>query len=282
MEHYQILAVIVTYNPDIDVLKKNIEALSHQTSEVVIYDNRSVNVDAIREISEKYETVKLVLNYDNLGLPVNYNKAIDICIEKGYEWLLTMDQDTIIPEDTIKKYSVFFKDERVAIISPVIRDIKIQTKEEAITAVMTGEMSCEIEECISSAACNRVSVLKKLGGFDEKLFIDQVDFDYCRNVILHGYKIIRVNNCVVNHQIGDSHIVNVLGRKVVISNHTPIRKYYIFRNKVYFARKYHISVFDQPSYFLTMSKQFIILFKEKESVKKVKLACKGILDGLKL
>lgn len=278
----RILAVVITYNPDIEVLHKNISALSKQIDRIIIYDNASSNPNDVCKVAKQFENVEVVTNEHNDGLPINYNKGLKRCIDEGYEWLLTMDQDTVVPGELIENYSIAFDMGDVAIISPVIRDRKIQSEQDALASIETDKTWTEIDECISSAALNRVSILNELGGFDEKLFIDQVDFDYCKNVILHEYKIVRINNCVVHHQIGDGIIVRVLGKDIVISNHSPKRKYYIFRNKVYFARKYHITLLKQPSYYVTMCKQFLILFKEKEGRKKLSMACKGIIDGFKL
>lgn len=278
----RILAVVITYNPDLEVLYSNISALSRQINHIVIYDNASTNADDVCKIARQFENVEVVANEQNDGLPINYNRGLRLCISQGYEWLLTMDQDTVVPDNLIEEYGAAFGMADVAIISPVIQDRKIQTEKDALASIQDDNVWTEISECISSAALNRVSILNELGGFDEKLFIDQVDFDYCKNVTIHGYKIVRMNNCVVHHQIGDGSVVRVLGKDVVISNHSPIRKYYIFRNKVYFARKYHITLLKQPSYYITMCKQFLILFRENEGCKKMSMACKGIIDGLKL
>lgn len=281
MEHNKILAVIITYNPDISILKSNIAALYPQVDYITIYDNASDNVKLISKVTSKYKNITLIKNKKNEGLPINYNRGLRFCLDNGYEWLLTMDQDTIVPADLIINYSKVFNNEKVAIISPVLVDINIQTEEE-VRLTLPDENYTEIRYCISSASLNRVSILKELGGFDEKLFIDQVDFDYCRNVLNHGYKIFRMNHSFIAHQVGQGRKIRILGKEEVAYNHSPFRKYYFFRNRIYFARKYHITLFNEPVYYRNLVKHFLVLFYEDQKNEKFKQVFKGIRDGFKL
>lgn len=281
MDYDKVLAVIVTYNPDINTLHNNLDALTPQVNHIIIYDNASDNKNDICDIVSKYDNLSIIYNSNNEGLPINYNRGLSYCIEKGYDWLLTMDQDTVVPKNLISNYKKVYDNNKVAIISPVLVDINIQTEDDVKRNLPHEEFS-DIKYCISSASLNRVSILSELGGFDEKLFIDQVDFDYCRNVTNHGYTILRSNLSFISHQIGNGKIINLFGKKEVAYNHSPIRKYYFFRNRVYFARKYHITLFNEPVYYRNLLKHFIVLFYEKNKLIKIKQSIKGLLDGFKL
>lgn len=272
-----ILAVIVTYNPDIFVLKQNIEALHSQVDKILICDNASDNTTAIADLVSEFDKVKIKKNKKNRGLPYNYNLALRYCTKKGYDWLLTMDQDTIVPSDMIEKYSSLFDDEDVAIISPRFRDDNTGQfdDDDNLDSGVT-----EIKQCISSASLNRVSVMDKLGGFDERMFIDYVDYDYCRRVVDFGQKIVRVNDCVISHRVGNSQIVTILGRKVIAYNHSPSRKYYYFRNRVYFAKKHHVTPLNDPTYYKSMLRNFVVLFYEENKSDKIRNALKGMFIGL--
>lgn len=55
-----------------------------------------------------------------------------------------------------------------------------------------------IDFCITSASCTNLAVWKEVGGFDERLFIDLVDNEFCKRLIVSGYKILRLNNLVLD------------------------------------------------------------------------------------
>lgn len=269
------MAAVISYNPNIIQFCKNIRSIRSQVDELVIYDNHS---DNIAEIEHFLSDVHIIRNNFNIGLPINYNNAVKMAKSKGFQWLLIMDQDTLIPDNLIEEYQKYISWDKVAIICPQCCDINLSTKEEFMTGIPNKEFSY-VNKCISSTSLNNVDIAIEIGGFDEKMFIDYVDFDYCRNCKDHGYKILRVNTCVIEHQIGKSRIISFLGKKLVCYNHPPIRKYYFFRNRVYYARKYHENIFITAKSLLA---NFIPLFYEENKSKKIKQAIKGFFDGFKL
>ena len=276
-----VLAAIITYNPDIALLKRTIGLMRGQVGYIAVYDNHSKNADEISAAASEYENVIFVGNPENLGLPVNYNRAAALAKEKNCDWLMILDQDSVLPDDIVERLSAYFGDKRNAIVCPRFRDVNLYSEAE-FEALKPKEPYTKLEKCISSASVNRVSTILELGGFDEKLFIDQVDYDYCKNVRDHGYRIIQVNDCVIDHSIGKSKFVRFLGMKLVAYNHSPVRKYYFFRNRVYYARKYHITPLNNIRFFTSLVKHFIALFYEEDRSVKIKNAWKGIRDGFKL
>lgn len=277
----KVLATIITYNPDMDLLISDIESICNQVYGLIIYDNASNNVNEIEAVVNNYSNVKLIKNEKNLGLPVNYNRASKLAMQKECDWLLILDQDSIMPRDIIERFSEYSNDETIGIICPQFRDVNLYSEDEFLQ-IIPKERTSFVDQCISSASLNRVSLINEVGGFDEKLFIDQVDFDYCKNLLNHGYKILQVNDCIIEHSIGNSKFVSIFGKKEISYNHSPFRKYYFFRNRIYFARKYHITPIKDFSYFRCLLKHFIVLFYEENKLKKMKKAIKGIIDGFKL
>ena len=277
----KVLVSIITYNPDIPLLRKNIASICGQVSTVVIFDNNSSNVEDIKDLVAEFDNVYVIRNSKNVGLPKNYNRATVLAQKKNCDWLMILDQDSIMPSNIIERLSSYFNDDKVAIVCPQFRDINLYSEEE-FKRILPKEDHSLVERCISSASINRVSILNELGGFDEKLFIDQVDYDYCKNVREHGYNIIQVNDCIIDHSIGKSRYVRFLGKKILSYNHSPIRKYYFFRNRIYYARKYHITPFNDIRFFTSLFSHFIALFYEENKKAKIKNAIKGFKDGLKL
>ena len=271
-------SVVVTYNPDIKLLTRNLDSLTQQVSSVFLYDNASKNRDEIIELVKNFPTVKLFLNDENLGLPINYNRATtEAKCGGGCEWLLTMDQDSQLPNDYIECASRYFIQDDIAIICPLERDDDITPANES------HEEACEfVERCISSGSLNRISTLEALGGFDEKMFIDMVDFDYCKTVRERGHKILRLNNCIMKHKIGRCEIISVFGKPKMIFNHSPLRRYYYFRNSIYYARKHAITFKKDKQFYMALMKGLILILYEKNGVRKFFMGLKGLLAGFRM
>ena len=272
------VGVIVTYNPDIELLKKNIDAVITQVRHLYITDNNSNDTDGLTRLVNDYKNVTLITNEKNMGLPYCYNLIMKKAKANNFEWLLILDQDSVCPANMMKEYAKAAK-KNVAIISPSILDINLNVE----TSERKTNSEFEIVEgCISSASLNNVMIAFEIGLFDERMFIDYVDYDFCKRVILNHYQIVKANNVILKHQVGESSFVRIFGRKVQIYNHSPIRSFYFFRNKYYYARKYNLHFYNEPIFYLNIYKRLILLFFEQESLTKLKLAYKGIREGKKM
>ena len=64
----EIYAGIVTYNPDLQRLTENLDAVTKQVRRVVVVDNGSENIDRIRTLVEKYQNLGIISNKKNLGI----------------------------------------------------------------------------------------------------------------------------------------------------------------------------------------------------------------------
>lgn len=281
MTENEVLGVVVTFNPDSIVLHSNLNALLKQTDQILVYDNGSADQNVLKKICGEYPGVRLIENGENLGLPVCYNKAMAYAIENGYAWLLIMDQDTVLPDEYVAEAKSYFSDPQTAIICPNYWDINAYSREE-FEKITPKEDISYVKRCISSGSLVRVSCLEQLGGFDEAMFIDYVDYDYCRTVIDHGYRILQMNNCVMQHQIGNSRVVKLFNRPQVIHNHSGLRKYYFFRNRVYYARKHRLKYKENKSFYRGFIKLLILVFYEDQAVGKFGSSMKGILDGFRM
>lgn len=277
----KVLGVIVTYNPDIELLHSNLDALLQQTNHILVYDNGSTNQNKLEEMLEEYPSVKFIENNDNLGLPVCYNKAMTYGIRGGYGWILILDQDTVLPKDYLVKAQKYFCNEQIAIICPVFWDINAYSKEAFEKNIPKGE-TLFVKQCISSGSLVRISCLKELGGFDEAMFIDYVDYDYCRTVIDNGLSILQINSCIMQHQIGNSRLVSLLGRTKMIHNHSGLRKYYFFRNRMYYGRKHHLKFIENRGFYRGFITHLILIFYEENALEKFGMSIKGIFDGLRM
>ena len=284
MQANNVTGTVITYNPDLSLLKNNLAAAVPQVSGVLIYDNGSANVADIRELLSVFPSVELIENGENLGLPVNYNKAARKVGGRtdSDSWLLILDQDTVLPEGYVQAASAFFGQGDISIISCPYWDSNAESFEE-FHKRLPSEETCYVKECISSGSICRMRDIFVLGGFDEQMFIDYVDYDYCRTVQEHGLKILQLNRYYIKHPIGHSQTVRFLGKPQVIHNHSPFRKYYFCRNRVYYARKHHMSLWKDKGFYKGYLRILILtLLYEDDKWNKLRAMLKGFADGFKM
>lgn len=267
-----ICAGVVLYNPDIDRLRKNLESIINQVSIVLLQDNGSSNIKEIEELIKPWQNVKLINNPVNKGIAWALNNLCRCALEDQYEWILTLDQDSICPENMIFDFSKYLKN--ADMLCPKIVD-------KNYGLIDGGNAKIEpVKECITSGCLLKLASWEKIHGFDETMFIDGVDFEFCYRMNQAGMKIYRVNDIVLNHEIGNITVRHFLGFKVIVKNHSAFRKYYIARNTIYFARKNKQTMIKAN---LQVIKQvLIVILYEKRKLKKISKILKGIKDGYQM
>lgn len=262
-------AGIVTYNPDIHRLRENISSIIRQVDHIVICDNGSRNINSIKEIIMSFPIRVIELN-ENMGIAYALNKICEISIELGYEWVLTLDQDSVSPVNLIKKLAEYANRNDVAIVSPEI----IYRNNEKYSEREYGNSFDEVEWTITSSSLTNLNVWKKINGFDNKLFIDMVDYDYCVRARMAGFKVIRVHTVGLNHELGKLYCKRILGRVVHITNHSAFRYYYMARNNMILKKKLGVGKPIVENLKLIIK----IIFFEDSKKEKVISIIKGIRD----
>ena len=283
MQVNNVTGTVITYNPDLSLLKDNLAAAVPQVSGVLIYDNGSSNVADIRELLSAFPSVELIENGENLGLPVNYNKAArKTGDDNGNSWLLILDQDTVLPEGYVQAASAFFGQEDISIISCPYWDSNAEPFEK-FQKKIPSEDATYIQMCISSGSLCRIRDILNLGGFDEQMFIDYVDYDYCQTVAEHGLKVLQLNRYCMEHHIGNTRRVSFFGKSFYVGNHSAFRKYHIIRNIVYYIRKHKADIRNSGWVYKSGIKVAVkTLIGEDDKWNKLRAMLKGFADGFRM
>jgi len=269
-----VLAGITLYNPELDRLEENIAAILGQVDKVLCIDNGSKNIREVEGfLKKKFPEVSLKKNAENLGVAAALNQIFSYGKEKGFEWVLTLDQDSVCPDNLMKEYRKYWRLEGVGILSPRIIDRNFQKNTEG------GVAYEEIDKCITSASLTSVAVWEAVGGFWEYLFIDYVDHDFCAKCAKAGIKILRINRVALLHELGKGAHRRLFGRQLTILNHSPMRKYYIVRNRLIYMKE-HRDVIDikaeRKKYIFFYIKTLLF---EDQKWEKLKEMMRGRRDG---
>lgn len=269
----KICAGIVTYNADILRLKENISAVLMQISQLYIVDNDSNNYKEILELIKNYDgKIEIIKNDANMGIAYALNQLIELSREH-YDWILTLDQDSVIKKGLIAEYLKYVSMPHVGLICCEITDRNYNLK----TFNFKRQNYKLVTKCITSGTLTNIKACIESGGFDNQLFIDSVDYDLCYSMREHDYKTIKINFNGLLHEVGKSTTVSIGNIGFAVNNHPPIRKYYMSRNSIYLVKKHNLNVFTE--YFVVYRRIFTVLFFENNKKAKIKSILKGIKDG---
>lgn len=275
----RIVAGIVLYNPNLETLSKSISELEQVVNSICLVDNFSNNIQDIIKLIQSHQKVTMIENEKNYGIAKALNQLLDFANLNKNQFLLTLDQDSILKKEMLNNMLQYTNEKDAALICPIINDLNKKKH------VVQTESIIDVNRCISSGTLMNLKICNEIGTFDEKMFIDYVDFDYCKRVMLHNKRIIRVKNAVINHEIGKRSKHKFLFWTVYPTNHSPIRIYYYVRNIYYYLRKFNDQMTIKEKlieYRYLFWKLFCIIFYEDGKCEKLKMFFKGLKDSKKM
>lgn len=274
-----IVAGIVLYNPDIKRLKQNLEAVISQVKNVILFDNGSNNVVKIEEFlsSSNYSNVKLLKSKENTGIAHALNEIAKKALASNDEWLLTLDQDTVLKSNLVTTYVKYLTLPNVGQLCCDFIDRNTGRREyDHFDSKKYGE----IDKWITSGSLVNLEALKKVGGFDEDLFIDYVDFDLCFVLRKFGYKNYIINVIGMIHEIGERREYNLGFKTLDIMNHSAFRQFYITRNEIVVSKRYPKEKLPNM-YRIQLNTLIKIIMFENNKCAKSKAVINGILKSYK-
>jgi len=228
-----IAGVVILYHPNMELLLANIQSYSSGLNQLYVYDNSETKIPGIEEALFKINpSIQYKYFNANEGIAKRLNQAMDQAALNQYDYLLTMDQDSSFKAGDFEKYKSLIQSSsynHVAQFGVNCQPDFTQPKEqpeEALTLITSGSVL-------------NLSLSKKVGPFNEALFIDFVDAEFSYRVIKNGYINLMFSNIVLNHALGT--LVEGRGladfKKSMRIIHSPIRVFYIVRNGLYLLFK---------------------------------------------
>jgi rhamnosyltransferase len=236
MNTERIAAVVILYHPASDVVE-NIKSYYEYVDRLYVFDNTD-GLSTIQIKLKGLEKVQYFHHQQNDGVAKRLNQAAELAIKNNFNWLLTMDQDTNFSKEAIENYIkcliTFPQKESVAIFGTAYG------KEAGNSTAQCAAV--EEDNLITSGMLLNLNAYTSIGAFDENLFIDSVDHDYCIRAKLSSFSIIKFNNIYIQHNLGNEvfrasikTLFLVRKRKKI---HSPLRCYYMYRNLLYLQKKF--------------------------------------------
>jgi rhamnosyltransferase len=281
MEKSFIGAVVVSYHPRATILQ-NIAALTAQVGHVVIVDNTpSANGSEVLNGLEPTTACTIIRNHRNLGIATALNIGIQRAISLGCSWIVAFDQDSRIREGyidaLISTYMESGDPSRIGVVCPVYRDSRLG----ALWPLPRGSNG-EPVMYMTSGSLMKSETYRKLGPFEDQLFIDSVDVEYALRMRAAGYKIVESRNAVLEHSLGKMTLHVFAGRHIFVTNHNPQRRYFITRNRIVLLKRYMFKDRDWAAYQLTdfCKGTVAVLLFEQERWLKIKYMLRATGDAI--
>ncbi|MBP7796616.1 MAG: glycosyltransferase [Elusimicrobiales bacterium] len=266
----RLAGAVILYNPPKN-FTDNIKNYFNYLDKLYMIDNSEENTQYIEDIKKIGNNIVYVYNGKNMGVGYALNNALELSLNDGYDFLLTMDQDSRFQRGSIERMIEFINSNdtsNIAIISPEV--------------ILDNHVITDKNTPITSGSIINIKIANKIGGFKNDYFIDRLDFEYALRAKKNGYKIKVISDAFLEHTLGNYKIIKLINKKIVITNHLPIRRYYITRNTFCMIRNYFFSFpiysFNQLRILITDSIK-IILFEDRKT-EKINMIIKGFYDFL--
>lgn len=254
--------ILVNYNGLTDTVDciRSIKESDYENYEIIIIDNASIE-DAT--ILDSYENVTYKRLQENVGFGVANNIGANIAIKNDCDFILCLNNDTVIKKDTLRILVDNTNDEIITTgaiyyysepnelwygggeVSKYRGNFR--HKKYTITRKVSFISGC----CIMlSKKC-----YKDIGLFDPAYFMYYEDSDFSLKAIQHGYQLKYIYEAKIYHKVGKS-----------ISKVPGLKDYYLTRNRLYILHKYK-SYFSwiAIAYFYITRSIYILRHNSKDS-----------------
>lgn len=252
----RVCAVIVVFYPDDQVLQRLITLIKCQVTQIVVVDNGSTGATKamLEELVER-GTISTLPQLHNVGVAAAHNAGIAWADSTACSHVLLLDQDSEPSEGMVQsllkaEMELLEHGEKVAAVGPRFFDPRtgIQAPFIELRGWKIAKKYCasvcnrpiRADYLISSGSLIRLKVLRVLGNMDSTLFIDYVDIEWGLRAKALGNFCFGVCQARMQHHLGDRPIRVPLTAKM-ISSHSPLRHYYVFRNAVILYRRKYVS-----------------------------------------
>jgi len=270
-----VAAVVVLYHPH-ETVAANIAAIASQVDRVFAVDNTEPAEGSTACMPAAARGTEYVSLGGNLGIAAALNAGADLAREAGYSWIITMDQDSTAEPGMVDS----LVDCMASLpATPPIGIITPQHHQVGAPPPVATTGCTDVLTAMTSGNLLSLDAFGAVGPFMTELFIDRVDAEYCLRLHRHGYRVISASGAVLHHRVGATERRR-FPWPAYPSNHSPLRHYYMARNRFVVARMYRDDFPDYGSFEmrrLVVDAAKVVLY-ESSKVRKLGMMWRGFRD----
>lgn len=281
-------AIIVTYYPDVALLSELVARLAPQVDAICIVNNGPPLDDTLEQAASR---THLIQNPENLGVATALNKGIEFLDQTDCLYAVTFDQDSL-PEPGLVSQLLRQGEEldraglSWAAVGPRIYDARTGAAA-SIPVLKGGNIVIESEEfegaravvhTITSGSLVKLETCARVGTYDDCLFIDYVDIEWCLRAKSLGMDSFVTGNARLDHRLGVE-IKRLLGKEIPM--HDASRHYYLLRNGVALLKRDYIPAswkrFDRK---MLLVRFFAYSLLSPRPLRHFSMMVRGVADGM--
>lgn len=273
-------ALVTLFYPNNNILE-NIKILSSQVDFVILCDNTP-------EISNQslFSEIKnciYIANKKNFGLSKAFNIALKSQNFNKDDYIFFFDQDSKIPEDyikiLIKNFESINSKNDIGCLGPQYIDTNSNKIISPRKIEQLSDNCYTVSSMITSGLLTKFSVLQKIDFWNESVFLDMADWDFCWRLKQRGFKIVLCTEITLTHTLGKG--IKKIGKLKLRINH-PVREYYQIRDSIKIFWKSYVPLKYKIRFLLMwfpMPLIYLIFLPNRKL--RLKYIFYGFIDGIK-
>ncbi|MEN9790645.1 MAG: hypothetical protein RLZZ63_303 [Gemmatimonadota bacterium] len=278
----RLVSVIVTYAPDAEALTRQVSVLATLGS-VVVVDN-TASTTPFPDCAPAH----LLRNDRNVGIATALNQGLAEARRVGADIIALFDQDTEIDADLVRRLISPLEPGCPGVVGAVAlaatdgreypshRLHPIVGWRAVFAARAVAPLAADV--VISSGSAATLATYDRVGGYDDGLFIDGVDVDWCLRCRARGVPVRIMPSVRLRHRIG-SHEIRVLGLGRTIA-HGEWRTYFKLRNPWLLARRPHCPpMLALRLVTMSLLREFLVALR-RPSFQRTRAMVAGLRDGM--
>lgn len=279
-----VYAIIVCYRPVVDSLVELCRCLSQDGVKVVLVDN--TEQPYLKKTSDL-----LIHKLITLGCNAGIAKAQNIGIKNTSraDVIVFFDQDSKIYPGFVDDLLLPIDISSAEVVSPLCKDeisdfelpaLKLNHLGFPMPVNSMGRMEpYPVDIVISSGTAATIHVFEHVGLFNEEMFIDSVDTEWCLRCRSLKIPIRIIPTAVMRHRIGGRTIA-IKSLKIFV--HSPTRCYYQLRNSMMLLSMSHVpKVFALKELVSFIFNRTLMLIFVESRFSYIRAIFQGGFDGLK-
>ena len=281
MNDNKIISIMTVYYPDKSNID-NVKIVSRQSDLLIICDNSPTSHE---NLFLDIENIKYFYWKKNLGLSAAFNQVLKNGTLNWHDndYILFFDQDSTIQSNHIKllidEYNrLVVQGECVGCIGPVYFNLSSNKEEVPRLKTFINDKSMKVSSIITTSMLCQYKNLKKIGFWNERVFLDMADWDICWRFKAKNMNVYLTYASVIRHSLGQgTKKIGLLQIRVG----KPFREYYQTRECLYLLFKKYVPVKYKIRFILMLTARPLlhVLFLDNK-LERIKYIGKGMLAYL--
>lgn len=292
----KVAAVVVGYLPELEVLDNLLLSLGRQVDVLVFLDNGG-GAEVLRNSTDAREKLIYHNMLGNQGLGAALNVGFGIAVAADCQYVVTFDQDSHAQPDLIERLHQAMDnakrlDDKAIAVSPAFFDRRDGKEINFPFYTSVGGSIKPVFESDNAHGLVKADALITSGMFvdvqawvqgiqyDEGMFVDFTDTEWCFRVRDRGYSLYGCLDVQMGHALSDAPPVKFLG--LSFFRYSPVRRYFFFRNTVAVCRMPHTPALWKRRMITALMLRFVVnLMIDTDRKKSLSMMIRGVRHGAK-